>query len=74
MYGIVDLWISPLLTSMSSHFLMIMSSGWENGLFFCDRCYGTGHSTSHGLHSLTSNIHLQSHIQLRVAFMTHRSL
>ncbi len=37
-------------------------------------CYGTGRSTSHGLHSLTSNIHLQSHIQLRVALMTHRSL
>ncbi len=37
MYGAVDLQISPLLTSIFSHFLMIMSSDWENGLFFCDR-------------------------------------
>ncbi len=39
-----------------------------------NQCYGTGRNTSHGLHSLTSDIHLQSHIQLRVALMTHRSL
>ncbi len=37
MYRAVDLWISPLLTSVSSHFLMTMNSGWENGLFFYDR-------------------------------------
>ncbi len=37
MYGTVDLWISPLLISISSHFLMTINSGWENCLFFCDR-------------------------------------
>ncbi len=37
-------------------------------------CYGTGRSTSHDLHSLASDIHLQAPIQLRVALMTHRSL
>ncbi len=36
-YGAVDPQINPLLTSVSSHFLMIMSFSWENGLFFCDR-------------------------------------
>ncbi len=36
MYRTVDPWISPLLTSISSHFLMTMNSDWENGLFFCN--------------------------------------